>query len=129
MNRLLGRAKETARSDDNEAVIRHRLDLYHEQTEAVVANYAERGILIQVDGMGAIDDVTEGLMLTRRISPTLHVGIRAHIAPCTVRHLGGLSHQGNPSHFIGDARLSGLFSSPQTAGWGLRQHHEPPSVM
>lgn len=63
MNRLLGRAKETGRSDDNEAVIRHRLDLYHEQTEAVVANYAQRGIFIQVDGMGAIDDVTEGLML------------------------------------------------------------------
>ena len=37
VRRLLGRAKETGRSDDNEAVIRHRLDLYHEQTEAVVA--------------------------------------------------------------------------------------------
>ena len=30
VTRLLGRAKETGRSDDNEAVIRHRLDLYHE---------------------------------------------------------------------------------------------------
>jgi adenylate kinase len=30
--RLLGRAKETGRSDDNEAVIRHRLDLYRGQT-------------------------------------------------------------------------------------------------
>ncbi|MGO4584434.1 adenylate kinase [Arthrobacter sp. 2RAF6] len=62
VHRLLGRAKETGRSDDNEAVIRHRLDLYHEQTEAVVAKYAERGILIKVDGHGGIEDVTDKLM-------------------------------------------------------------------
>ncbi|WP_354239290.1 adenylate kinase [Arthrobacter sp. UYEF20] len=62
VSRLLHRAKETGRSDDNEAVIRHRLDLYHEQTEAVVAKYAERGILTQIDGMGGIDDVTDRVM-------------------------------------------------------------------
>jgi adenylate kinase len=62
VRRLLGRAKETGRSDDNEAVIRHRLDLYHEQTEAVVAKYAERGILTQVDGIGPIDEVTNRVM-------------------------------------------------------------------
>jgi adenylate kinase len=60
--RLLGRAKETGRSDDNEAVIRHRLDLYHEQTETVVAKYAERGILTQVDGIGGIDEVIDRVM-------------------------------------------------------------------
>jgi adenylate kinase len=58
VHRLLGRAKETGRSDDNEAVIRHRLNLYHEQTEAVVAKYAERGILTRVDGIGTIEAVT-----------------------------------------------------------------------
>ncbi|MGM7778700.1 adenylate kinase [Arthrobacter sp. KNU-44] len=62
VHRLLGRAKETGRSDDNEAIIRHRLDLYHEQTEAVVAKYAERGILRKVDGHGGIEDVTDKLM-------------------------------------------------------------------
>jgi adenylate kinase len=62
IKRLLGRAKETGRSDDNEGVIRHRLDLYHEQTEPVVAKYAERGILTQVDGIGGIDEVTERVM-------------------------------------------------------------------
>ncbi|MDQ4501845.1 adenylate kinase [Sinomonas sp. ASV322] len=60
--RLLGRAKETGRSDDNEAVIRHRLELYHTQTEAVVARYGERGILTKVDGIGAIDEVTERVL-------------------------------------------------------------------
>jgi adenylate kinase len=64
VTRLLGRAKETGRSDDTEAVIRHRLDLYHGQTEAVVAKYVERGILTQVDGIGGIDEVTDRVMST-----------------------------------------------------------------
>jgi len=62
VKRLLGRAKETGRSDDNEAVIRHRLDLYHDQTEAVVSKYADRGILTRVDGIGEIDEVTDRVM-------------------------------------------------------------------
>jgi adenylate kinase len=62
VHRLLGRARETGRSDDNEAVIRHRLDLYHEQTENVVVNYAQRGILTRVDGIGGIDEVTDRVM-------------------------------------------------------------------
>ncbi len=62
VSRLLHRAEETGRSDDNEAVIRHRLDLYHGQTEAVVAKYAERGILARIDGLGKIDDVTDRVM-------------------------------------------------------------------
>lgn len=62
VTRLLGRALETGRSDDNETVIRHRLDLYHEQTEAVVGKYAERGILRRVDGIGAIEEVTDRVM-------------------------------------------------------------------
>ena len=60
--RLLGRAKETGRSDDNEAVIRHRLALYHEQTNAVVDHYARRGILTRVDGMGSVEEVTERVL-------------------------------------------------------------------
>jgi adenylate kinase len=63
MARLPSRAKETRRNDDTEAVIRHRLDLYHEQTEAVVAKYAERGILTRVDGIGIVDEVTERVIL------------------------------------------------------------------
>jgi len=66
--RLLGRAKETGRSDDNEAVIRHRLDLYREQTEAIVAAYAERGILTQVNGIGFINEVTDHVMRAIRVS-------------------------------------------------------------
>ncbi len=62
VKRLLGRAVETGRSDDTEAVIRHRLDLYREQTEVVVSRYAERGILAKVDGLGEMDHVTARIM-------------------------------------------------------------------
>ncbi|MBP2413338.1 adenylate kinase [Arthrobacter stackebrandtii] len=62
VKRLLGRALETGRTDDTEEVIRHRLDLYREQTEVVVARYAERGILAKVDGLGEMDDVTARVM-------------------------------------------------------------------
>ncbi|GAB4099325.1 adenylate kinase [Sinomonas halotolerans] len=60
--RLLNRAKETGRSDDTEDVIRHRLELYHTQTEAVVGKYEERGALTRVDGIGAIDEVTDRVL-------------------------------------------------------------------
>ncbi|WP_394939453.1 adenylate kinase [Psychromicrobium sp. YIM B11713] len=62
VTRLLGRAQEMGRSDDDEKVIRHRLHLYHTQTEAVVSRYAEQGILAKVDGIGAIDEVTDRIM-------------------------------------------------------------------
>ncbi|MDJ0312939.1 adenylate kinase [Arthrobacter sp. H35-D1] len=62
VKRLLGRALETGRSDDTEDVIRHRLDLYREQTEVVVSRYAERGILAKVDGLGEMDDVAARIM-------------------------------------------------------------------
>jgi adenylate kinase len=62
VHRLLGRAQDKGRSDDNDVVIRHRLDLHHELTEVVVANYAERGILTRVEGSGAVDEVTDRLM-------------------------------------------------------------------
>jgi adenylate kinase len=62
VSRLLGRAREIGRSDDYEAVIRHRLDLYHQQTEGVVAMYAERGLLKRIDGIGGIDEVTARVM-------------------------------------------------------------------
>ncbi len=62
VKRLLGRAAQEGRSDDNETVIRRRLALYHEETAVVVNRYAERGIVATVDGIGDIDDVTERIM-------------------------------------------------------------------
>ena len=60
--RLLNRAKEQGRADDTEEVIRRRMDVYAEQTEPLVRVYSEQGLLVKVDGMGAMDEVTERLL-------------------------------------------------------------------
>ncbi len=60
--RLLNRAREQGRADDTEEVIRRRMDVYAEQTEPLVNVYSQRGLLVKVDGMGAMDEVTERLL-------------------------------------------------------------------
>ena len=46
------------RNDDHdEATIRKRLELYHEQTEPLKQLYEERGLLLEVDGVGTPDEV------------------------------------------------------------------------
>ena len=62
VERLLKRAEIEGRSDDTQEVIEHRLDLYHRETESVIQEYVERGIVARVDGTGQIDDVTERLL-------------------------------------------------------------------
>ena len=56
--RLVKRAAEQGRSDDTEDVIRRRLEVYAEQTEPRTRVYGDRGLLLRVDGMGAVDEVT-----------------------------------------------------------------------
>jgi adenylate kinase len=60
--RLLKRAEIEGREDDAEDVIRHRLDVYAEQTAPISQVYGERGALAQVDGIGGVDEVTERLL-------------------------------------------------------------------
>ncbi len=60
--RLLGRAAIEGRVDDTEDVIRRRLDVYAEQTAPVSSQYADRGLLVQVDGIGAVEDVTDRIL-------------------------------------------------------------------
>ena len=47
------------RSDDTEELIRRRQEVYAEQTEPLIDVYRDRGLLIEVDGMGEVDEVTE----------------------------------------------------------------------
>ncbi len=49
------------RQDDNAETVRQRLKAYHAETEPIIAYYAKKGLVRQVDGMGAIDDVTTRL--------------------------------------------------------------------
>jgi adenylate kinase len=58
VGRLLKRAAEQGRSDDTEDVVRRRLEIYFEQTAPLTAVYADQGLLVQVDGMGSVEDVT-----------------------------------------------------------------------
>ena len=58
VRRLLNRAIEQGRADDTEDVIRRRLEVYEEQTAPLTSVYASRGLLVTVDGLGEVDEVT-----------------------------------------------------------------------
>ncbi|MDQ6523701.1 adenylate kinase [Nocardioides sp. LHD-245] len=59
ISRLLKRAEIEGRADDNEEVIRRRQEVYVEETEPLIAVYAERGLVVSVDGMGEIAEVQQ----------------------------------------------------------------------
>ena len=58
VSRLLQRAQVEGRADDTEDVIRRRQEIYLEQTEPLIEVYSKRGIVVEVDGMGEVDEVT-----------------------------------------------------------------------
>lgn len=47
------------RDDDKEEVVRHRLEVYQEQTAPLVSFYADEGILVGIDATGPVEEVTE----------------------------------------------------------------------
>ena len=57
------------RDDDREQTIRHRLEVYAEQTAPLVSFYAERRMLVGIDATGPVDDVTD--RATRALRPYL----------------------------------------------------------
>jgi adenylate kinase len=59
VRRLLVRAETEGRTDDTEEVIRRRQQLYAEETEPLIDVYRKRGILVEVDGVGGVDEVTD----------------------------------------------------------------------
>jgi adenylate kinase len=59
VKRLLQRAQVEGRADDTEEVIRRRQELYVEQTSPLIDVYAERGLLLEIDGTGPVSTVTE----------------------------------------------------------------------
>lgn len=50
------------RADDTEDAVRKRLDLYAAETKPLVPFYAERGLLVEVDGIGSTDEVFARLL-------------------------------------------------------------------
>jgi adenylate kinase len=64
--RIVNRAKENAassgaRADDNEEVVRNRLNVYREQTAPLVEYYRGKGLLKSVDGMASVGQVTAAI--------------------------------------------------------------------
>ncbi len=50
------------REDDKPETVRHRIEVYNEQTAPLIAYYEDKGILVEIDGTQAIEDVTEDIM-------------------------------------------------------------------
>ena len=58
VRRLLNRALEQGRADDTEDVIRRRLEVYEEQTAPLTQTYAARDLVVMIDGLGEVAEVT-----------------------------------------------------------------------
>ncbi len=54
------------RDDDREETIRHRLEVYEQQTQPLISYYADEGILLGIDATGPVDDVTDRALLALR---------------------------------------------------------------
>ena len=53
MQRMLDRGRE----DDTPEAIQRRLDLYEEQTAPLLDHYQVQGLVVEVDGMGTVDEI------------------------------------------------------------------------
>ncbi len=59
VQRLLGRAELEGRADDNEDTIRRRMEVYAGQTAPLLFHYENKGLLVDVDGTGTVDEVRQ----------------------------------------------------------------------
>ena len=62
VDRLVKRAETEGRTDDTEDVVRRRQEVYGEQTAPLIGVYRDRGLLVEVDGMGEVDEVTQRVL-------------------------------------------------------------------
>ena len=72
--RLQKRAIDQGRVDDSEAAIRHRQEVYARETTPLIEVYRDKGLLIEVDGLGEIDDVSARIseaLAAREIAPVV----------------------------------------------------------
>ena len=72
IERLAGRAAAEGRADDTPDSVRHRLNVYDEQTAPVIEFYRAHGQLTVVDGVGSLDDVFNRIV--EALAPVPDVG-------------------------------------------------------
>ena len=54
---LIERLISRGRSDDNESVIRNRLEVYREKTAPLIDHYRQQGLLQTVEAQGSIESI------------------------------------------------------------------------
>jgi adenylate kinase len=64
--RMLVDGEWVQRDDDKPETVRHRLDVYREQTAPLSSFYESEGLLAQIDAVGAIEEVTGRAMAALR---------------------------------------------------------------
>ncbi|MBD5283160.1 MAG: adenylate kinase [Bacteroides sp.] len=57
ISRLINRGKESGRADDNEEVIKKRLNVYHRQTEPLKVHYVDKNLYLPIEGTGVVDEI------------------------------------------------------------------------
>lgn len=62
IERLTLRAAEQGRADDTEEAIANRLAIYERETAPILDVYRERGIAVEIDGVGTLDEITDRLI-------------------------------------------------------------------
>ena len=62
VGRLLQRAQTEGRADDTAEVIRRRQEIYGEETAPLIEVYRDRGLLVEVDGLGEVGEVTQRIL-------------------------------------------------------------------
>ncbi|HQR27302.1 MAG TPA: adenylate kinase [Nocardioides sp.] len=69
VQRLLARARTEGRADDTEEVIRRRQEVYAEQTAPLIDVYRRRDLLVEIDGLGDVDEVTHRIFAALDVIP------------------------------------------------------------
>lgn len=62
VERLLQRANKEGRADDNEDTIRRRMEVYAGQTAPLLYHYERRGVLVEVEGTGDVEEVRQRML-------------------------------------------------------------------
>ena len=62
ISRLSLRAKEQGRTDDTEEVIANRLSIYERETAPILGVYGALGLVVQIDGIGTLDEITDRIV-------------------------------------------------------------------
>lgn len=70
ITRLLRRAELEGRADDNEETIRRRMDIYSSETKPLLDHYAAKGLLVDVNGIGSVEEV----------DARIQVAVKEHLA-------------------------------------------------